>query len=222
MLLLYLYIHEVSLPSKRSSLRIFSVCSFRLFSLLKFSGDATGDSEQQPLLIVHLLLLLVLLLVVVRRILRPQRQRHRCRRRLWRSPQRKEKEAEAGAGAGAARHRDGSRFQVQVRLTSFLRLENIYTTVLQFVLCNDHSRPAYPTRHSFVVDMNNRPLYECERKPMTPRRLSPTKKFSTSGSIVGSNHSGSPVKAFHQNHHKQDAGSQVPSPRKASAFFSVV
>eukprot|EP00095_Tigriopus_kingsejongensis_P004359 snap_masked-scaffold57_size444674-processed-gene-0.12 protein:Tk04359 transcript:snap_masked-scaffold57_size444674-processed-gene-0.12-mRNA-1 annotation:"hypothetical protein PCH70_36320" len=36
-------------------------------------------------------------------------------------------------------------------------------------------RPKYPSQHSFVVDMNNRPLYECDRKPIktSPVKVSP-------------------------------------------------
>ena len=30
--------------------------------------------------------------------------------------------------------------------------------------------PAYPKQHSFIVDMNNRPLYEVEKKPKSPSR----------------------------------------------------
>lgn len=35
--------------------------------------------------------------------------------------------------------------------------------------------PQYPKQHSFVVDMNNRPLYECDRKPIK-KAVSPVKK----------------------------------------------
>ncbi|TRY63422.1 hypothetical protein TCAL_14351 [Tigriopus californicus] len=34
--------------------------------------------------------------------------------------------------------------------------------------------PQYPKQHSFVVDMNNRPLYECDRKPIK-KSVSPVK-----------------------------------------------
>ena len=38
--------------------------------------------------------------------------------------------------------------------------------------------PAYPKQHSFIVDMNNRPLYEVEKKPKSPSR----RKRATSAS----------------------------------------
>ena len=37
------------------------------------------------------------------------------------------------------------------------------------------AKPAYPKQHSFIVDMNNRPLYECEKKPRAVRQPSPAK-----------------------------------------------
>lgn len=47
--------------------------------------------------------------------------------------------------------------------------------------------PAYPKQHSFIVDMNNRPLYEVEKKPKSPARhvraksASPSKQAATAG-----------------------------------------
>ncbi len=32
------------------------------------------------------------------------------------------------------------------------------------------SCPAYPRQHSFVVDMNNRPVYEMDKKPRSPKK----------------------------------------------------
>ena len=40
--------------------------------------------------------------------------------------------------------------------------------------------PAYPKQHSFVVDMNNRPLYEVEKKPKSPSRHMRAKSASPS------------------------------------------
>ena len=40
--------------------------------------------------------------------------------------------------------------------------------------------PAYPKQHSFVVDMNNRPLYEVEKKPKSPSKRARAKSASPS------------------------------------------
>ena len=52
------------------------------------------------------------------------------------------------------------------------------------------SYPAYPKQHSFVVDMNNRPLYEVEKKPKSPSRhvrvksASPSKHAASQASMA--------------------------------------
>ena len=40
--------------------------------------------------------------------------------------------------------------------------------------------PAYPKQHSFIVDMNNRPLYEVEKKPKSPSKHMRAKSASPS------------------------------------------
>ena len=51
--------------------------------------------------------------------------------------------------------------------------------------------PAYPKQHSFVVDMNNRPLYEVEKKPKSPSRraransASPSKQAAVASQASG-------------------------------------
>ena len=51
--------------------------------------------------------------------------------------------------------------------------------------------PAYPKQHSFIVDMNNRPLYEVEKKPKSPSRhvrraksASPSKQAASGCSLA--------------------------------------
>ena len=90
------------------------------------------------------------------------------------------------------------------------------------------SRPSYPTQHSFVVDLNNRPLYECERKPVTPKkRSSPVKRCNDSG-VCCVHHNRSHMDADNPDPNAassgnrqdaQDAQSQAPSPRKVGGFI---